>query len=147
MYPGVPLGERSKSGGIMILKNKVVVITGSSSGIGRATAELFAREGAKLVLNSKHNDRGGRELARALQKNVEAIYEQADVGTPSGAKHLLDAAIDKFGHIDILINNAGNGKEGDFLELNDQAIMLLLQDNLLSAIYCSQYAIKLMQHN
>ncbi len=129
----------------MILKDKVVVITGSSSGIGRATAELFSAEGAKLVLNSKHNEAGGNEVANQLQKMTEAVYIKADVGTPDGAKALLDAAIAKFGRIDILINNAGVGREGSFLELTAEEINSILQDNLLSTIYCSQYAVTLMQ--
>lgn len=129
----------------MVLKDKIVVITGSSSGIGRAIAELFAAEGAKLVLNSKHNEAGGNEVATELQKTTEATYVKADVGTPDGAKALLDAAVAKFGRIDILINNAGVGKEGSFLDLSEGEIDSILQDNLLSTIYCSQYAIKLMQ--
>lgn len=129
----------------MILKDKVVVITGSSSGIGRATAELFAEEGAKLVINSKHNEAGGNEVADILGAKTEAIYVKADVGTPDGAKALLDAAVAKFGRVDILINNAGVGKEGAFLDLTPGDINDILQDNLLSTIYCTQYAVKLMQ--
>lgn len=131
----------------MKLHDKVVVITGSSSGIGKATAELFGKEKAKLVLNSAHNEEGGEKFAQELRKTTEAIYIKANVGTPAGAKQLLDAAIDKFGRIDILINNAGTGREGDFLTLTEVEIMTLIQDNLLSTIYCSQYAIKLMQKN
>src|SRR5882724_2920133 len=111
----------------MILKDKVVVVTGSSSGIGRAIAEQFAAEGAKLVLNSKHNEAGGNEVAAELQKATEAIYIKADVGTSDGAKALLDAAVAKFGRIDILINNAGNGHEGSFLELSPEEINDILQ--------------------
>jgi 3-oxoacyl-[acyl-carrier protein] reductase len=131
----------------MILKDKVVVITGSSSGIGRAVAELFAAKGSKLVLNSRNNELGGKELVEKLQKNTEVIYAKADVGTAAGAKHLLDTAIKKFGEINILINNAGDGHEGDFLELSEEEIATIIQNNLLTTLYCSQYAIKLMQHN
>lgn len=129
----------------MILKDKVVVITGSSSGIGKAAAKLFAKEGAKLVLNSRHNDKDGKALAAELNKTAEAIYEKADVGTPDGAKQLFDATVSKFGHVDILINNAGVGREGEFLELTEEDIDQVLHDNLYSTIYCSQHAIKLMQ--
>jgi 3-oxoacyl-[acyl-carrier protein] reductase len=131
----------------MILKDKVVVITGSSSGIGRAVAELFAKEGSKIVLNSRNNESGGKAVAEELQKSTEVIYVKADVGTPAGAKQLLDAAIAQFGAIDILINNAGDGHEGDFLELTEEDVAALIQSNLLTTLYCSQYAIKLMQQN
>jgi NAD(P)-dependent dehydrogenase (short-subunit alcohol dehydrogenase family) len=131
----------------MILKDKVVVITGSSSGIGRATAELFAKEGAKLVLNSRRNEKGGAELVEKLGKTTEVIYEKVDVGTAEGAKKLLDAAVAKFGRIDILINNAGVGIEGEFLGLSPEDIDQIMHDNLMTTIYCSQYAVKLMQKN
>ena len=131
----------------MILKDKVVVITGSSSGIGLAVAELFAKESVKLVLNSRNNESGGKQLAEKLEKSAETIYVKADVGTPTGARQLLDAAIAQFGRIDILINNAGDGHESDFLELSEDDIAVLLHNNLLTALYCSQYAITLMQKN
>jgi 3-oxoacyl-[acyl-carrier protein] reductase len=131
----------------MVLDGKVVVITGSSTGIGRATAELLAAEGAKLVLNSKQNEKDGEELVKKLQQTTSAIYTKANVGTPEGAKALLDSAIAAFGQVDILINNAGTGKELPFLELKEPEITALIQDNLLSTIYCSQYAIGLMQKN
>ncbi|HSX43553.1 MAG TPA: SDR family oxidoreductase [Candidatus Saccharimonadales bacterium] len=129
----------------MIIQDKVVVITGSSSGIGKAIAELFAREGAKIVLNSRHNEKGGLHLVKELEGQTEVIYQRADVGTIDGAHQLLDKAVERFGHIDILINNAGVGVEGDFLKLSEADIDQILHDNLLSAVYCSQYAIALMQ--
>lgn len=131
----------------MTLKDKVVVITGSSSGIGLAIAKLFAEEGSKLVLNSRKNEEGGKELTAELQKSTEVVYVKANVGTSSGAKHLLDAVVAKFGRIDILINNAGDGHEADFLELSEDEVSSLIQDNLLTTLFCSQYAIKLMQNN
>ncbi len=131
----------------MILKDKVVVITGSSSGIGQAVAELFAKEGAKLVLNSRRNETGGKELVNKLQQSTEVIYVKADVGSQAGAKQLLDEAVKTFDTIDVLINNAGDGHEGDFLELSEDDVAAIIQSNLLTTLYCSQYAIELMQKN
>lgn len=131
----------------MILKNKVVVITGSSTGIGKAAAELFAKEGAKIVLNSKNNEIGGKALAAELQKTTEAIYVKANVGTRAGARELLDAAVKKFGSVDVLINNAGTGKESAFLVEPEAEMMTLIENNMLSTIFCSQYALELMQKN
>jgi NAD(P)-dependent dehydrogenase (short-subunit alcohol dehydrogenase family) len=129
--------------GSMKLKDKVVVITGSSSGIGQATAEAFAKEGAKIVVNSNHNTVGGEAVAKAL--GSQAIHVQADVGMPEGAHKVLDAAIAKWGQVDVLINNAGVGKAPGFVEATPEEIMQVLHDNLMSTIYCSQYAIKLAQ--
>jgi 3-oxoacyl-[acyl-carrier protein] reductase len=131
----------------MILRDKVVVITGSSSGIGRAIAELFASEGAKLVINSRRNEAGGKELVAKLQKSTEVLYVKADVGTMVGARQLLDETIKSFGRIDILINNAGDGHEDDFLKLSEEDIANIMQSNLLTTLYCSQYAVQLMQQN
>lgn len=129
----------------MKLKDKVVVITGSSSGIGRAVAEAFANEGSKLVLNSRKNEEGGKELVEKVGKQVEALYIKADVSTSNGAKKLLDEATAKFGTIDVLINNAGDGHEDDFLGISEEEIVEIIQNNLLTTIFCSQYAIKLAQ--
>lgn len=121
-----------------------MVISGSSSGIGAATARLFAKEGAKIVLNSRTNKKDGESLAAELSKLTEATYVQANVGTPTGAETLVQAAIDRYGRIDIFINNAGTGKESAFLELEEAEVLELLQDNLLSTIYCSQAVIQKM---
>jgi NAD(P)-dependent dehydrogenase (short-subunit alcohol dehydrogenase family) len=127
----------------MNLTNKVVVITGSSSGIGKAIAEIFAKEKSKIVLNSRKNETGGQKLAEDIGVMTKTIYIKSDVGTPDGAKKLLDLTIKEFGQIDILINNAGDGHEDDFLQLEEKDIFEILKNNLLTTLYCSQYAIKL----
>jgi len=86
----------------MSLKNKVAVITGSSSNIGKAIAIRFAREGAKIVVNSKSHTKEGEEVARTIRElGTEAIYVQADVSVEKEAKKLIDKAVKKFGTVDI----------------------------------------------
>ena len=126
----------------MILKDKVVVVTGSSTGIGKAVAEAFAKEGSKVVLNSKQNETAGQAVAKELGKITDVFYEKADVSAPAGAKKIIDAALSKFGKLDILINNAGRGAEPDFLEIKEHEVLSLIEANFLSTFYCSQYAIK-----
>jgi NAD(P)-dependent dehydrogenase (short-subunit alcohol dehydrogenase family) len=91
----------------MRLKNKVAIITGAGSGIGRASALMFAKEGAKVVV-SDIDDRGGQETVDSIRLNSgEAIYVHADVAVASDVKHLIKVAVDTFGKIDVLFNNAG----------------------------------------
>ena len=91
----------------MRLANKVAVITGAGSGLGRASAILFAKEGAKVVV-ADINDAGGKEAVAAISSSGgEAIFVHTDVSKASDAENLIKATKDKFGKIDILFNNAG----------------------------------------
>ena len=91
----------------MRLVNKVVIITGAGSGIGRASAYLFAREGAKLVV-ADINDVGGEETVTNIRADGgEAIFVHTDVSLASEVEHIIRGAKDKCGKIDILFNNAG----------------------------------------
>lgn len=98
----------------MKLKNKVTIITGSSRGIGKATAILFAKEGAKVVVNCKDQTEDAKKVVSTIG-NTKAIFIQADVSKEDDVKRLVSETIKKFGKIDILINNAGAiFREGDW---------------------------------
>ncbi len=91
----------------MRLANKVAIITGAGSGIGRASAYLFAREGSKLVV-ADIDDTGGEETVTTIKANGgEAIFIRTDVSIASEVEHLVKVTKDEFGKIDILFNNAG----------------------------------------
>lgn len=95
----------------MDIKNKVVVITGSSSGIGKTTAIRFAKEGARVVVNYNINKKGAEETLLEVKKYSEGILVQADVSKPEDIEELFKAVTDKFGTVDILINNAASPAE------------------------------------
>lgn len=107
--------------------DKVVVITGASSGIGRATALAFAREGAKTVLisRSKENLESAADEIRALNRHVLVV--PADVSMPGQVKNAVQKALSEFGRIDVLFNNAGSSfvggiEDDDFVEKTKQII-------------------------
>lgn len=129
----------------MKLKDKVVIITGSSSGIGEATAYLFAKEGAKVVVNSKSNAEGGKKVVEKIKKDEgQAIYVQANVSDSKQAEALIRETVQAFGTIDILINNAGGYETQDFLTASKESWLKILDNNLFSTILCSQYAARIM---
>ena len=90
----------------MKLQNKVALITGASVGIGHATAVLFAREGAKIAVNSS-SDRGQKVVDQIKANGGEAIFVQGKVQDPQSAQAMVDKTVEAFGSLDILFNNAG----------------------------------------
>ena len=93
----------------MRLAGKVAIVTGGGSGFGEAIAKRFAEEGAKLIVNDI-NDEGGTRVAKEIdgaQGQGSATYLRADVARDSDMAKLIAASLDRYGHIDIMINNAG----------------------------------------
>ena len=91
----------------MRLENKVAVITGAAGGIGRETCLLFAEQGAK-VLAVDINEKDGAETIQKIQaKNGHALFVKADVSKTADCKNMIDTALEQYGKLDILFNNAG----------------------------------------
>ncbi len=129
----------------MELKDKVVLITGSSSGIGKTTAIRFAKEGAKIVVNYNINKEGGEETLKEVEKHSKGLLVQADVSNPEDVKKLFGEVIKKFGTVDILINNAAipNDKV-PYLEASYEQIVELVNTDLIGPMMCSKHAVELM---
>jgi len=130
----------------MELKDKVIVITGSSSGIGKTTAIRFAKEGAKVVINYNVNKTGGEETLAEVKKYAEGLLVQADVSKPEEVKRLFDEVEKAFGTVHILINNAAipNDKV-PYLDASYESMLELVNTDLIAPMVCSQIAIKYMQ--
>jgi len=124
-----------------LLDGLVAVVSGSTSGIGRAIAERFAVEGAGVVVNSVRSVDEGVGLALALP---DAVYVQADVSVEAQARSLVDAALDRWGRLDIVVNNAGAAVMLDHRDLDgltDEMWRRMLDVNLMSAWYLSRAAV------
>ena len=91
----------------MSIKNKVVIITGASSGIGKATALLLAESGAKVVLAERNQEKLEKAVNEIKERNGEAVYKVTDVSKREEVKSLVDFTISKYGKIDVIFNNAG----------------------------------------
>lgn len=102
---------------MMKLENKVAIITGSTRGIGRATAKLFAAEGAKVVVVGTNAELGDSCVAEIKADGGEAIFCKTDVTSEESLSALVKVALDTYGRIDILVNNAGVG--GSTANMND----------------------------
>jgi len=98
------------------LKNKVALITGSDSGIGQATAVEFARQGADVIVNYLHDADGADETKRRIEaEGRRAVVVQADHGDERQVEEMFRTGLDAFGHIDILMNNAGVDASGTYV--------------------------------
>lgn len=120
---------------------KVVVITGSSSGIGEALAFEYASEGSRLVLAAR-NIAKLTELGNTLRKiGAEVLEVETDVSREEDCKQLIDKAVSRFGGIDILINNAGISMRALFSEMNLDVMRQLMEVNFWGTVYCTKYAL------
>jgi 3-oxoacyl-[acyl-carrier protein] reductase len=132
----------------MILKNKTVIITGSSRGIGSSIAYLFAREGANLILNYRQDQNSANKLLKKLNKinhNIRLI--KADVTKRSQVKKMFKKTIDHFKKIDILINNAGINSRCDFMDTTDHQWEKIMKTNLYGPFMTSQEVFPYMKKN
>ncbi|WP_346863765.1 SDR family oxidoreductase [uncultured Draconibacterium sp.] len=121
------------------MQKKVVVITGASSGIGKALAEKYAAENFNLVLAARRLERL-LELKEQL-KSVEVLPVQTDVSKEEDCKNLIEKAIEKFGKIDILINNAGISMRAAFIDVETDVLRRLMDVNYWGTVYCTKYAL------
>lgn len=121
------------------MKGKVVVITGASSGIGKALAKECHARGAKLALGARRIDH--LEALKAELHDQEILCVQTDVALESDCKRLVESTIEKFGKIDILINNAGISMRALFNEMNLEVMHRLMDVNFYGTVYCTKYAL------
>ena len=136
----------------MRLEGKVAIIAGAGSrtagmGNGKATAILFAREGAKVVAVDRNLDAAEETISMIENEGGEAIAVQADVTKESDAKNLVEATISKYGKLDILFNNVGIGSGGAGLRVTGEEWDAVMDTNLKSIVLVCKYAVPEMIKN
>ena len=133
----------------MDLKGKIALVTGGGTGLGRAIALQLAHEGVNLVINySRSVEDAEKTAADACAIGVKAVTMKADVSIPESAEELVVKSAEKFGGLDILINNAGTTKFVAFEDLdglNPDDFMRLFKTNVLSIYFASRAAAKIMK--
>jgi NAD(P)-dependent dehydrogenase (short-subunit alcohol dehydrogenase family) len=122
-------------------KDKVAIVTGSSRGIGRATAYRLARRGAVVVLNGRNTIRLENTRKEMEKKGYTVFGIAGDVTLIKDSKNLIEKTIERFGTIDILINNAGIVSRGKFEDIKPDVFRKVVEGNLLGSVYTTMFAL------
>jgi short-subunit dehydrogenase len=123
------------------METKVVVITGASSGIGLACAKKFFQEGYHVVVTGRDEKRLHDAIANLPKQENQVLPFVADVSIEADCKRVMEETLNKFGRIDILINNAGISMRALFEDLNLDVIRKVMDTNFWGAVYCTKYAL------
>jgi NAD(P)-dependent dehydrogenase (short-subunit alcohol dehydrogenase family) len=125
----------------MRLKNKVVLITGAGSGIGKSTARLFATEGASVVVNDVDEEHGRQTVEEICQQGGEAVFIKADVTHATEVEAMVEAVFVEYGQIDVLFNNAGISGVGAVHETSEELWDRVVNVNLKGVFLPSKYVV------
>jgi NAD(P)-dependent dehydrogenase (short-subunit alcohol dehydrogenase family) len=127
------------------LEDKIALVTGGGAGIGRAIALTFAREGAQVVVADRDGEAAGATAEDITKSNGGALPETVDVTDTEAVKVLMGRLSDRFGRLDVLINNAGIGERSDFRHLDDAAWDRVWNTNLDGTVRCAREAFDLLR--
>jgi len=128
----------------MRLKDKVSIVTGASSGIGRAIAQAFAREGSKVVIADikKEPQEGGPDTASLIAKNGgDSIFVQTDVTSVNSVKALIETTVSKYGRLDVIVNNAGINITKPAIDMTEEEFDRIMAVNVKGVFLGAKYAI------
>ncbi|EKY26706.1 SDR family NAD(P)-dependent oxidoreductase [Clostridium celatum] len=133
----------------MILKDKVAIITGGNSGIGEATALLFAKEGAKVVITARRKEQLEKVAEKIRKINGEVLAVTSDISKAEGCKNVVEEAIKTFGKVDILVNNAGVLDHGlsAIESIKEEDVNFVIDVNAKGTIYFANEVAKVMLPN
>jgi len=124
----------------------VVLITGALTGIGRATAIAYAHEGAKVVVSGRHRDAGEALAAELKQKGAfDAVFVRADIRKEEDVKAAVELAVERFGRLDIAINNAGRDGVGPITEVTPESYAELFDTNVLGLLLSLKHQFRVME--
>ena len=129
----------------MKLEGKVAIVTGATSGMGRATAVLFAKEGAKVVVTGRNEERAQAVVDQIKADGGEAIFVIVDASKVEDCKKIFDATMEAYGTVDILVNNAGMLSMSPLLDVSIEEWNKVFAVNVTSALYLTQLCAPVMK--
>ena len=124
----------------MELKGKSVIVTGGTSGIGLAAAQAFLAKGAKVVVVGRNAQRGEKAVAELSKISSDVVFFQGDTSDETSVKNLVDFAVERFGSLDVMVNNAGIGIHGAVDVLSSEDWNKVIDINLNGVFYGTKYA-------
>ncbi len=128
-------------------ENKVVIVTGASSGIGEAVAREFAANGSKVMLAARSEEKLAEIVKEIKGKNHEASFVRTDVTKEADCKNLVEKTVEKYGTVNILINNAGLSMRASFDNVDLKVLHTLMNVNFWGTVYCTKYALPYLVAN
>ena len=128
------------------LDEKIAVVTGATSGIGRAIAELFGREGARVVVVGRNSERGHIVVENIESAGSEAMFIRSDVSAEADCRNMISQTIDRFGRLDILVNNAGTTSTIAIEDAEEEEFDRIIATNLKAIYFACKYAIPIMKN-
>ncbi len=127
------------------LAGKVAVVTGGTSGIGRAATRLFGREGARIAVGARGAEQGGHVVAEIEAEGSEALFVRTDVADPADVERLIDETERRFGRIDVLYSNAGIMLTGSAPETSEKAWRETIDVNLGGPFFLAKYGVPALE--
>lgn len=128
-----------------MLKDKVALVTGGSRGIGKAIVLSFAKEGVKVLINYKGNEKAAMETLEEVKKiGGEGEIFKADVGIEEEVEKMFNFVLEKWGRLDILVNNAGITRDNLLIRMKNEEWDQVINTNLKGVFYCTRLAVKIM---
>src|SRR6201987_3230241 len=127
------------------MSSPVVLITGALTGIGRATALAFANEGARVVVSGRHEEEGKKLAVEVRKLGAEAEFIRADVRHEEDVRKLIDKTVDRFGRLDVAVNNAGTeGKPGPVTQQTAESYAATFDTNVLGTLLSMKHELRVM---
>jgi NAD(P)-dependent dehydrogenase (short-subunit alcohol dehydrogenase family) len=130
---------------VAAMSSPVVLITGALTGIGRATALAFAKEGARLVISGRHDEEGQKLVAELRKMGAQAEFVRSDVRHDEDVRRLVDKTVERFGRLDIAVNNAGTeGLPGPVTEQTAESFAATFDTNVLGTLLSMKHELRIM---